>query len=346
VYEFRKGFIMRLSKYKNIFLTWVVVIHFAHPQNVTKIATTAAPFLTIGVGARAQAMGNAYTAIANDASAMFWNVGGIAQLNQNEVIFNHSTWLADIAYNYGGVIIPVSDLGNFGIGVMDIDYGEFEQTTESSPQGTGVKFSAKSLAINISYARKLTDKFGIGFSGKYVEENIFNSRAIGMAVDVGFQYETPFPGLTLGMSISNFGTKMQMSGDDLLVKVDIDQTINGNNDQVNSRIETGRYDLPLLFRFGLAYKLLNTEENKLIIVSDALHPNDNYESVNIGAEYQFKNLIAFRAGYSSLFLQDSEEGLTLGGGLLLDSYGIRFDYAYESFGKLKSINKYTLFVIF
>ena len=337
---------MRLYKFIIICVIGVVQFNFTYAQNVTKVATTAAPFLTVGVGARAQAMGNVFTAVADDASAMFWNVGGIAQLEHNEIMFNHSSWIADIAYDCGSIVFPVSDLGSFGIGVMSINYGEFEQTTENNPQGTGVMFTAKSLAMNISYARKLTDKFAIGFSGKYVEENIFNSKASGMAVDVGFLYTTPFTGLTMGMSISNFGTKMQMSGDDLLVKVDIDQTISGNNDQVNSRIETGRYDLPLLFRFGLAYELLNTDENKLIVVSDALHPNDNYESVNLGVEYQFKKLIAFRAGYSSLFLQDSEEGLTLGGGLLLDEYGIRFDYAYESFGKLKSIQKYTLYVIF
>jgi long-subunit fatty acid transport protein len=324
----------------------ILIFNNSFTQNISKVATTAAPFLTVGVGARAQALGNAFTAVANDASAMFWNVGGMAQLDQNEIMVNHSIWIADIAYNYGGVVIPVSGLGNFGIGVMNVDYGEFEQTTENSPQGTGVKFTARSLAVNISYARRLTNKFMIGFTGKYIEESIFNSRARGMAVDVGFLYETPFTGLTLGMSVSNFGTKMQMSGDDLLVKVDIDQTISGNNDQINSRIETGNYDLPLSFRFGLAYNVLTTEDNRIILVADALHPNDNYESVNLGMEYQLLKLIAFRVGYSSLFLEDSEEGLTLGGGLLLENYGVRFDYAYESFGNLKSVQKYTLCINF
>jgi hypothetical protein len=337
---------MRTVHFILVFFTCTVILPHTYAQNISKVATTAAPFLTIGVGARAQAMGNAFTAVADDASAMFWNVGGMARIDQNEIIFNHSSWIADIAYNYGGVVTPVSGLGNFGLGVMVVNYGEFEQTTENNPQGTGVTFSAKSLAMNISYARKLTDKFMIGFSGKYIEESIFNSIATGMAVDVGFLYETPFTGLTLGMSVSNFGTKMHMTGDDLLVKVDIDQTISGNNDQINSRIETGSYNLPLLFRFGLAYELLHTENNKIILVADALHPNDNYESMNLGVEYQLLNLIALRAGYSSLFLQDSEEGLSLGGGLLLDKHGLRLDYAYGSFGNLKSIQKFTLTIIF
>ncbi|MBI9071092.1 MAG: PorV/PorQ family protein [Melioribacteraceae bacterium] len=323
----------------------LAIFNISFAQNITKVATTAAPFLTIGIGARAQAMGGAFTAVANDASAMFWNVGGAAQLNNTEIIVNHSDWIADIDYNYGGVVFPISNIGNFGVGIMHIDYGEFEQTTENNPEGTGVLFSAKSIAINLSYSRMLTDRFMIGFTGKYVEENIYNSSASGMAVDIGFLYETPFPGLRLGMNISNFGTKMQMSGDDLLVKVDIDQTINGNNDQINSRIETGRYDLPLLFRFGLSYELINNENSKVIIAADALHPNDNAESVNVGTEFRYKNLLAFRAGYRSLFLKDSEEGLTLGGGLLLESYGIRLDYAYESFGNFNSIQKYTLHLI-
>jgi long-subunit fatty acid transport protein len=314
--------------------------------DVTKVATTAAPFLTIGAGARAQGMGGAFVAVANDASALFWNVSGIAQLQQNEFVFNHSQWIADIDYNYAGIAAPLAGFGTVGVSITTVDYGTFEQTTEMSPEGTGVEFNARSMSLNLSWARMLTENFAIGFTGKYIQESIFNSRASGMAMDIGVLFVTPFNGLRLGMSISNFGAKMGMEGDDLLVKVDIDQTIDGNNNQVNARIETGKYDLPLLFRFGVAMDVFQTEENRLTLVADALHPNDNAESVNLGAEYQYGDMLALRAGYRSLFLPDSEEGFTLGGGLKFDSIGLRLDYAYEDFGKFNNIQKYSLHFMF
>ncbi len=337
---------MRIN-YKYITTALILVLNGTSlATDVTKVATTAAPFLTIGVGARAQGMGGAFVAVANDASALFWNVSGIAQMKKTELMFNHSRWIADIDYNFAGIVAPVRGIGSFGVSVMTIDYGDFEQTTEMNPEGTGVEFSAKSFALNLAYARMLTENFAIGFTGKYIEESIFNSKATGMAFDIGVLFVTPFNGLRLGMSISNFGAKMQMTGDDLLVKVDIDQTINGNNNQVNAHIETGRYDLPLLFRFGAAMDVLQTENTRLTAVADALHPNDNAESVNAGVEYQYGGLLALRAGYKSLFLPDSEEGFTLGGGICWAAIGLRLDYAYEEFGKFNNIQKYTLHFMF
>ncbi len=318
----------------------------AEARDVTKVGTTAAPFLTIGVGARPLSMGGAFTAVSNDASALFWNVGGIAQLDRPEIIFNHSDWLADINFEFAGVAVPVGTAGVFGVSITNLNMGEFEQTTEDNPEGTGVTFSAGSFAVGLSYARRLTDKFMIGFTGKYIQEDIYNSSASGFALDVGALFTTPFDGLRLGISISNFGGKMQMSGDDLLVQVDINKNISGNNDQLNALLETGQYDLPLLFRFGLAYDLVNNEKNTMTLVSDVMHPNDNAQSVNAGAEYVYDNMLALRGGYKALFLPDSEEGFTVGGGIRQDFGGLnmQLDYAFEHFGRLDNVQKFTIFL--
>lgn len=337
-------------RFQYILTTVLILILFAQltARDVTKVGTTAAPFLTISVGARAMGMGGAFAAVANDASAMFWNVSGISQLQNTAIIFNHSEWLADINFDYAGVVAPLSTLGTVGFSVTSLSMSDFEQTTEFSPYGTGVTFSAGSIAFGLSYARKLTDKFLIGFSGKYVREHIWNTRATGFGLDIGTLFTTPFNGLRIGLSISNFGTKMQMSGDDLLVQVDIDPTISGNNDRINAILQTNKFDLPLLFRFGLSMDVLQTEMSRVTLAADALHPNDNAESVNVGGEYQFKDLIALRAGYRSLFLPDSEEGFTAGGGLnyRISGFGFRLDYAYEDFGRLNNIQKFTVQLIF
>ena len=66
---------------------------------------------------------------------------------------------------------------------------------------------------------------------------------------------------------------------------------------------------------GLAADIINTEYHRFTFGVDALHPSDNDEALNVGAEYGFNNNVFLRAGYKSLFLDNSEEGLTLRFGL-------------------------------
>jgi len=70
--------------------------------DVSKVGTTAAPFLEIDVGSRAIGMGSAFVAVANDATALYWNPAGISRLPGNEMVFIHSAWIADINYDFVG----------------------------------------------------------------------------------------------------------------------------------------------------------------------------------------------------------------------------------------------------
>ncbi len=142
---------------------------------------------------------------------------------------------------------------------------------------------------------------------------------------------------------------MQLDGKDLLVQYDIDPNNYGNNDQILAKLKTDNFPLPLTFRIGLAMDLINTENHRITVAADALHPNDNNESVNVGMEYMFNNLIAFRVGYKSLFLKNSEEGLTAGVGLNYDftqGFGVRVDYAYQDFGVLDYTQHFSVGVKF
>ncbi|MBX2992455.1 MAG: PorV/PorQ family protein [Bacteroidetes bacterium] len=318
-------------------------------QPVTKVGTTAAKFLSIPVGSRAIGMGGAFTGIANDASAMYWNPGGIARIYQTEAVFYHSDWIADIKFNYGGVVIPVGSLGTVGLSFTSVSMDDMERTTELQPEGTSQFFSAGSFAVAASYAKNLTDWFSIGGTVKYVNEHIWNSSATGFAVDIGTLFSTPFPGLTFGAGISNFGTKMNMTGDDLLVPVGVSNN-SGSNQNINARLATDDFDLPLTLRIGLAYQPLNDEDQQLTFAVDAYHPNDNSESINIGGEYiVFERIVALRAGYKGLGLKGSEEELTLGAGLnyeITPGLRLKFDYAFQKFGRLSNVNNFAVSVVF
>jgi hypothetical protein len=317
----------------------------ASAQVVTKVGTTAAKFLSIPVGARALGMGGAFVGVSNDASAIYWNPAGMAHMTQSEVMFNHASWIADIDFNWGGVILPVGEFGTVGLAVTSLSMAEMERTTEEQPEGTGQTFSAGSFAVSASYAKSLTDWFAIGGTVRYINEHIWNSNANGLAVDIGTLFKTPFEGLTFGAGISNFGTKLNISGDDLLVQKDISPN-NGNNANVNASLSTESFDLPLILRIGVAYQPIVDEDQSLIVALDAAHPNDNAENVNVGVEYSmFQRMFSLRAGYKALGASESEEQFTFGGGI---RYGIagnlifRCDYAFEKFGRLNNVHKFTV----
>ena len=151
------------------------------------------------------------------------------------------------------------------------------------------------------------------------------------------------------MSITNFGTQMKLSGANALILYDPDQASSGNNSRIPGEIQMASWPLPLNFRIGLAYQLFDTEFHKAVVAFDAEHPNNNYESVSVGAEYVYRKMLALRGGYNSLFLQDAEDSLTLGAGIYYPLVGnvlLRFDFAYADFGLFDNVYKYTVGIDF
>lgn len=314
-------------------------------ENVSKRGTTAASFLEIGVGARPLAMGGAFTALANDPSAMYWNVAGIAKLNRMGIFFNHTEWIADINFDYISGVIPVGQFGTVGISITALTMNEMNVTTVDAPEGTGQTFKAGDFAVSIGYALRLTDRFAIGFNPKFIYQSIWQMSATGFAIDVGVHYDTPFKNVALGFAMTNFGTKMKMAGDNARVLYDYEPQSTGNNDRVTALLETSDWALPLNFKIGLVYKAFDTERHQAYLAVDAQHPNNDYESVNVGAEYVLNKMFALRGGYKSLFLQDSEESFTLGAGLnypILGNVLLHIDYAYADFGLLDKVQKFSL----
>lgn len=333
----------KLSFVINIF---AMSLLFSQNVSITKTGTTAASFLKLGVGARTVGMGGAYTAVANDISSIYWNPAGLGRLKTNgEASFNHIDWIADVKYDAASAAIVVGDLGTVGLSFTSMNVGEMEVTTVQSPEGTGEKFTAGGMLIGISYARNLTDKFSIGFNVKYVREHIWNMRAQNFALDIGTLYTADFlNGLTLGASISNFGSKMKLDGRDNLVLI---KTGTGGENIVNAEYELDSYDLPLIFRVGLSTEVFNSENNRLTLAVDAVHPNDNTEYVNSGLEYTFANLFSVRGGWKSAFERGTEQGLTFGVGIqyeIANQIEAIVDYAYQDFSRLKEVH-YISFII-
>ena len=315
----------------------------------SKIGSSAAPFLNIAIGPRAVSMGGAFIATASDVTALYWNPAGASRSETNEALLSYSNWFADINYNWAGAMLNLGGAGTIGLSVTYLNYGDMEVTTLAEQDGTGQFFNASDMSLALTYAYNLTDKFSIGGNVKYVQQKIWNSSATAIALDLGVLFLSDIYGLRIGATITNFGSAMSMDGKDLLVQHDIDPNINVNNDQILAILQTDDFPLPLTFKIGLAMDLVDSENHRFTLATDAIHPNDNSESLNVGAEYIFYNTIAFRVGYKSLFLDNTEEGLTAGIGLnynFTTELGVRFDYAYQNFGILDNTQHFSLGIKF
>ncbi len=330
-------------------LTVFLLLSATQAFSQNKVGTTAAPFLGIGAGPRAIGMGGAFTAVATDPSALYWNPSGISRSGQTEFLLEHTNYLVGTSFNYFAGVIALDENNAIGLSVTNLNYGSDLVTTVSEPDGTGETWSASDWAIGLTYSRNLTDRFSIAGTAKMITQNIWHESATGWALDAGVLYITPFNDMKIGMEIANFGTEMQMTGSDLLVSYDPNPSMAGNNKNIPAEYYTNSYPLPLFFRVGLAMDVVNSDNNRVTLAADAIHPSDNLQSMNVGAEYSWSKLLFLRAGYKSLFLPNSQEGLTLGVGIRYEitmHLILKLDYGFENFGMLKNLQEFALTVGF
>ena len=322
-----------------ILLTIAAALFFAVDAQTLKTGTTAAQVLKINVGPRAIGMGGAFTAVANDITSLYWNPSGSANIESNEVFFNHTLLYLDIKHDFAAIASNLTGFGTVGAFVSVLSTEDMPVRTVEQPEGTGEFFSYGAIVVGLNYSRFLTENFSIGFNAKYINESIWHMSATGFAIDVGTLYKIPVLNeLRIAASVSNFGTKMQMSGRDATQNYPAGA---GGGNLINANLEMDKFDLPLLFRFGLSADVIKESTSRLTLDVDAIHPNDHTEYINSGMEYAWNEIVFVRAGYNSLFERDSEKGLTLGFGLnyrVVDMVKVKLDYAYQDFGRLKDVH--------
>jgi hypothetical protein len=285
--------------------------------------------------------------VANSATALHWNPAGIASLSGMTIDAVHTNWIADTRFDFAGAVLPMGSAGTLGFSLTALSMGDMKVRTVEMPEGTGEYFSAGDLAAGISYARQLTERFAIGVTAKYIQQTIWHESASAFAIDLGTTFKTDLlGGMTIGASLSNFGTSMKMAGRDTRNFIRLDPSKQGSTDQIPTNIELDSWDLPLLFQFGVSTRVFDNNQYRWTIAVDALHPNDNYESLNIGTEFAYADYLFLRAGYQSLFLDQAEGGMSFGLGLtsadLFGSTRVAIDYAYQDMGRLQGVHVFTI----
>ncbi|GIK20638.1 MAG: hypothetical protein D8M51_02375 [Ignavibacteriae bacterium] len=326
---------------KKLLILVLFVISFGeiYAQN-PNLGTAGAQFLQIPVSARSEAMGGAVVGLADDASAVFWNPAGIVKINNVQAHFSYMNWFDLFDFNAASIVYNAGDLGTFGASVVIFTTDEMEITTEEKPNGTGRFFDAGDLAIGISYARYLTDRFNAGITIKYIRQQIWNESASGIAFDIGTQYRLDFQNLTIAMCMTNFGADMQFDGPDL------DFTYRKDSDYplsrlVPSRLSTDEFPLPLNFQVGIGFDVFEYDFVKMRGAIDVTHPNDNAERAHFGTEFSFYDRFYVRAGYKYNY-DDQDFSFGAGANVPLGSSAVYFDYAYSVYDILPSVHRISL----
>jgi len=307
--------------------------------------SSAAAFLEIGVGARATALGNAYTAVSDDPSSIFWNPAGLSWVGNLQISFNHADWLAGTDFENVSLVMPLNINSAIGMYFTYLNYVDNQKVrTITQPEGTGEYYGASDFTIGTAYSGRLGDRFSFGFTGKYIRQEIWHEIAEGYALDIGINYKTKYDGLVLGSSISNFGSEMKLNGRDLTRAFDADQ-LNYSNDKLNVLLTTGSFPLPLIIRSGLSFSKSFSTQSSILILMDLLHPTNDSESINIGFEYTLFDLLSLRTGFHSLFNSSSISGGTFGIGIKSKKkfiLPIDLDYSYSDWGILQMVHRFSI----
>ncbi len=328
----KRLFIVILS----IFLVSLVIPVFA-----TSTGGTSAQFLKIPIGPRPESMGGAFTGLANDGSALFWNPAGTGQFEKAHMIAGYIGYVARLKYEYFGAAFPIGDYYRLGIGLGALNCPPMLVTTfetlnidnniVNNVYGTvGDEFNESSNLFILNLSRKFIyrdrDLFYVGANLKYIRESLADYKAFTLAYDIGILFKVN-ESFRLGLSLQNLGG---------------DLTFISEKEQI-----------PQAFRFGLSYYFVNNELNRLVAVSDVIKYIDEDIKVGLGGEYTFRDLFVLRLGYNNADIGS----MTAGFGVILKFIKIRrikgvskriemvrigINYAFVDYGDLGQTHRYSL----
>lgn len=289
--------------------------------------TSGAQFLKIGAGGRAGAMGDAFTAVADDVYASYYNPAGLIQLKGAQLGGAHAAYFQDVSYDVLSFAYPFGrgDQGMknaLSLSVYHLGVGDIDRRVGDSTDAIG-QFGASDDAYALSYARALNGRVSVGATGKFISQTLDSYRASSFAGDVGVLYRLNPEGdrpVALGASIRNLGPGTGY--------------VKGHEDP-----------LPTGGVVGVSYK----HSAALTLDLDAGKFRDADPFAAVGGEWRKpfspETSASLRAGYTSARRDlGALAGLSAGVGLTYNRAS--FDFAWQPFGALGNTFRYSLLVKF
>ena len=335
-----------------------------------QVAQSSALFLRIEPDSRAAGMGNAGVAVAEDANAIFWNPSGLAFQENTQVGLTHANWLpefdAGLFYEYLVGTYHVDGVGTFGGNVQFLNLGETE-IRDNQGNRLGLTNSYQ-LAVSTSYGRKITERFGVGTSLRYIYSKLTSGQRAGtgdgnastFATDISALYRTaPFSlggadaTFSAGFNIANWGgtldfNEQEIGRDPIPANLRVGPALTIDFDEYNSVTFATDFNKSLVstdqkIADGDTATVGNTGFEALFdswgTASGQVGPDGEAEpltlieqfTVGTGLEYWYSDLFALRTGY---YYENPDNGdrqfLTFGAGLRYNIVGVDISYLYDS----------------
>jgi hypothetical protein len=282
----------------------LLISSVSYGGNPERMGQAGAGQLLINPYARNAGMVGSNSAKVRGLEAQFLNIAGTAFTRKTEVIFNRSAWFqgTDIYINSFGLTQGVGETGTLGFGVVAINAGDIEITTEEQPEGGLGTYNPTFYNISFSYAKMFSDNIFGGVNFKLLSEQIPNAAARGLAIDAGIQYHAgKYDQIHIGIALKNWGPKMRYVGDGLSRQALINNQTGSYELTVNNR--SGAFELPALVNIGLAYDFFLLKDSTGISRKHRLSLNATYTSNSFtydnglfGFEYAWKEMLMLRAG--------------------------------------------------
>ncbi|HOX26128.1 MAG TPA: PorV/PorQ family protein [Candidatus Krumholzibacteria bacterium] len=293
------------------------------------VGTASGQFLKIPVGARPIGLGRAYVACASDGPVAFWNPAGLLRTpGLHGAFVNHTEWAADIDLDHAAYQWRTQNFG-YAVSAAMLRSGEIPRTTEMHVEGTGDTFRADQYLLGFSLARAMTDRFSIGATVKYFQENLDEWETRAVLFDLGILYLVGVGDLSVGFSVRNFGPELQPGG------------APPARDGYDVQSEFQKHPAPTEGSFGVAYTWDLARRVDLLTTADFNHPSDAKESFRMGGELGLGRILYLRAGFET---GRDEGGLGAGFGLQLRRKQLlwRVDYGYSDLGSFGGMHYVSL----
>ena len=271
--------------------------------------TRSAEFLSIYSDARPSAMGDAYTALAENAAGLAFNPAGLMKADQREISASYVGWLEGGHFQHLAYTHPIGrSLNAFGVSLLYFNPGAFKQTNNLGIE-TGNDLEAMDLAVTFGYARRLHNFGLIGISAKYIRRELHDKQAHTYAIDAGLLYKPFKAPLEIGFVIQNLGEKLTF---------------------INAKEQ-----LPFTVRAGISYPLYF---EYFRVAADVIKVRDEAPAYAVGAEWNFGEVAFLRAGWKK------STGLRKGwsGGAGFKYKALSLDYSYVPFEIFGGTHRVTL----
>ena len=331
--------------------------------------TTSGEFLLLGASARGTALGNAFSAMANDVSALYYNPAGIAMMTRPGAAFSTYTYVADTRYNWGGITFPFNaGTSAIGLHLGTFGFGDQRVYTVEQPEGTGAVYGVNETYVGLTAAQNFSDRFSAGLTAKGIFDQLGDATGSAFAVDFGTNFHATLNNhpIRFSFTLQNLGTNLSYGGTALEAQVPREQE---EGEEVPSlpipaELQSKAFALPTVFRVALAYDLLGGENSRLTMLGDFNQAASNRAGFSGGAEFAADKLggsgfgFAVRGSYSyqpannlelasnPTALNDEENlhGLAVGGGLNYSAtnFSLGLDYAYKYMGVLGPTNFFSV----